>query len=126
MSLDHLLVRIAEIEASATEDAAMGLILHHHSGAEIVAYVTPHRWWYIWTPDDYPEKALGSCHSTASHIPCEESGQSLLKNLIDCFLFGYHGELDLRDAVDSPSARLAISQFYSSPERPRILTWIPD
>ncbi len=126
VSLDHLLVRIAEIEAAATEDAAMGLILHHHSGAEVVAYVATHHWWFMWTPDDYPEKALGSFHSTASLIHCVESGQLMPESLIDCYLFGHHGELDLRDAVDSHSARVAISQFYSSPERPNILTWIPD
>lgn len=122
-NLDHLLARLAEIDAETVEDSAVGISLRHKSGAEITAYVSRGRWWFMWTPDDYAEHGLGSYHSTTS---AELTPPPAQKDLLACYLLGHHGEVDLREATDTQSARTALSQFYSSPERPDALTWTSD
>ena len=121
--LDHLLGWVTEIDAETSEDAAVGIILCHDSGAEITAYVSQGRWWLMWTPEDYAEHAVGSYHSIADSAPTSPPG---FTDLLACCLCGHHGEVDLREAVDAQSARAAISQFYTSPERHGALTWTPD
>ena len=122
-SLDHLLARVSEIEAETTEDSALGMSLCHESGAEITAYVSRGRWWFMWTPEDYSERGLGSYHSTAC---AELTSQPAQKDLLACYLLGSHGEVDLREATDTQSARAALSQFYSSPALPNALSWALD
>jgi hypothetical protein len=122
-NLDHLLACVSEIDRETSEDSAVGISLHHESGAEITVYVSRGRWWFMWTPEDYAEHGLGSYHSTAC---AELISQPAQTDLIACYLFGHHGEVDLREATDTQSARAALSQFYSSPKRPDALTWTLD
>ena len=122
-SLDHLLACVSDIDRETTEDSAVGISLCHQSGAEIIVFVSRGRWWFMWTPEDYAEHALGSYHSTAGSELTSHPAQT---DLLDCYFFGHHGEVDLRDATDTQSARVALAQFYSSPDRPDALTWTSD
>jgi hypothetical protein len=122
-SLEYLLACVSDIDDETTADAAVGIIFCHESGAELTTYVSRGRWWFIWTPEDYAEHGLGSFHATACAELVSPPAQT---DLLACYLFGHHGEVDLRDAVDTQSARAALSQFYASPERPVALIWTLD
>ncbi len=112
-----------ELASSSSSNRALGAFLQHDAGEELTVFVAVDRWWLLWTPADYADHGTGSFHSvqSANSLPLPQA-----EDLIACYLFGHHGELDMREAVDASAAIATITEFFSSAGRPERVVWMPD